>query len=184
DDGLSLRSNACYLGAAILASQVSGEREGHLVEKVLRLVVVLDLNAIVGVDAGAAKLAIAVAERIFAHPVVVGDNGEPWLGTPQNLSSQAWLAAQPAVGLPAIDDPGLDLQLVRGEPLDPDAVEEPGRVGRHKGRLIGPVVKVVITEQPYVGNENPRVKIQPMVHIEVISAVGFREILVRAAQVP
>src|SRR5262249_49321980 len=129
DHRLSLRSNACYLGAAIFASQVSGKREGHLVEKVLRPVVVLDFNTVVGVDSAAAKLAIAVAQRIFAKAVIVEDQGEPWLRTPQDLSAQARLAAQPAVGLPAIDDPGLDLQLVRGEPLDPDAVEEPRRVG-------------------------------------------------------
>src|SRR5262249_40896368 len=56
DHRLSLRSNACYLGAAIFASQVSGKREGHLVEKVLRPVVVLDFNTVVGVDSAAAKL--------------------------------------------------------------------------------------------------------------------------------
>ena len=128
DDGLSLSANGCSL-AAIFASQVSGKREGHLVEKSLRTVVVFDFNTVVGVDAGAAKLAVAVAQRIFTHAVIVEDQREPGLRTPQNLSSQAGLAAQPAVGLPAIDDPGLNLQLVRGEPLDPHAVEEPGRVG-------------------------------------------------------
>src|SRR5262249_34630342 len=120
---LSLRSNACYLGAAIFASQVSGKREGYLVEKVLRPVVVFDFNAVVGVDAGAGKLAIAIAQRVFTHAVIVEDQGEPGLRTPQNLASQTWLAADPPVGLPAIDDPGLDLQLVRGKPLDADAVE-------------------------------------------------------------
>src|SRR5262249_45789324 len=117
NDRLSLRSNAGYLGAAVFASQVSGKREGHLVQKVLRPVVVFDFNTVVGVDAGTAKLAIAVAQRIFAHAVIVEDQGEPWFRTPQNLSAQARLAADPAVGLPAVDDPGLDLQLVRGEPL-------------------------------------------------------------------
>src|SRR5262245_51620853 len=126
---LSLGSNACYLGAAIFASQVSGKREGHLVEEVLRPVVVFDFNTVVGVDAGTAKLAITVAERIFAHAVIVEDKCQPQLRTPQNLSAQAGLAAQPAVGLPSVDDPGLDLQLVGGEPLDPDAVEEPGCIG-------------------------------------------------------
>src|SRR5262249_37657541 len=155
------------------ASQVSGQREGYLVEKVLRPVVVFDLNAVVGVDATAAKLAIAVAKRIFAHTVIVGDQGEPGRRTPQNLSAQTRLAAQPAVGLPSVDDPRLDLKLVRGKPLDPDAVEEPGRVGRHIGRLIGPVVKVVVAEQANVRDENSCVKIEAMVHVEVITCVGF-----------
>src|SRR5262249_51402335 len=153
DDDLSLWANACSV-AAILASQVSGKRKGHLVEKVLRTVVIFDLYAVVRVDASAAKLAVAVAQRIFTHTVIVGDQGEPGRRTPQNLSAQARLAAQPAVGLPSVDDPRLDLQLVRGEPLDPDAVEEPGRVGRNIGRLISPVVKVVVAEQADVGNEN------------------------------
>src|SRR5215472_5808982 len=183
NDDLSLRANACSV-AAILASQVSGEREGHPVEKVLRPVVILDLDAIVRVDAGAAKLAIAVAQRIFAHAVIVEDHGEPRRRTPQNLSSQSWLAAQPAVGLPSVNDPGLDLKLVRGKPLDPDAVEEPGCVGRDIRRLIGPVVKVVVTEQANVRDENSRVKIEPMVHIEVITCVGFGYILIRSAEIP
>ena len=78
DDGLSLSANGCSL-AAIFASQVSGKREGHLVEKSVRPVVVFDFNTVVGVDAGAAKLAVAVAQRIFAHAVIVEDQREPGL---------------------------------------------------------------------------------------------------------
>src|SRR6266446_2935132 len=35
--------------SAMLASHIAGERESHLVQKILGLVVVLDLNAVVGV---------------------------------------------------------------------------------------------------------------------------------------
>src|SRR5712671_578503 len=37
--------------SAMLASHIAGERESHLVQKILGLVVVLDLNAVVGVVA-------------------------------------------------------------------------------------------------------------------------------------
>jgi hypothetical protein len=57
--------------AAILASQIARNRERHLVDEVPWAVVVFDFNAVVGVDARAAKLTIATTQRIFAHTVVV-----------------------------------------------------------------------------------------------------------------
>ena len=69
-DGSTLRTDersAC----AIFATQIAGNREGHLVEKFLRMVVVLDLNAVVGVDARAAKVAVAIPQRILDRKSVV-----------------------------------------------------------------------------------------------------------------
>src|SRR5262249_51815479 len=104
NDCLSLGANGCS-PAAIFASQISGKRESHFVEHVLRFVVVLDLDTVIGMDAAAAKLAVAVAQSIFTEAVIVGDDGEPGRRTPQDLASQAWFAAKPPVGLPSVYDP-------------------------------------------------------------------------------
>jgi hypothetical protein len=59
--------------AAVFAAQVSSQGERHLVEEFLRLVVILDFNAVVGMDARAAEVTIPIAERVFPHTVVVED---------------------------------------------------------------------------------------------------------------
>ena len=88
------------------------------------------------------------------------------------------------IRLPAVDEPRLDLQMVGGEPLDSHAVEEPWRVGRNIGRLIGPVIEVVITEQADVGDEDTGVDVESVMHVEVVSAVGFRNVFVSGADIP
>src|SRR5262245_6002997 len=112
------------------------------------MVVVLDLNAVIGVNATAAEAAVAGAQGVFTHAVIVKDQGQPRLGSPQDLPSQTWLVAEPPIGLPAVDDPRLDLQLVSREPLNSQSIEKPRRVGRNIRRLVSPVVEVVIAEQP------------------------------------
>src|ERR1700726_1466337 len=90
----------------VFASEVSGKRERHLVESFLGMVVVLDLDAVICVNARAAKFAVARAESVFAHAVVIEDQRNPRCRAIQNLSAQARPAADSAVGLPSIDDPG------------------------------------------------------------------------------
>jgi hypothetical protein len=82
--------------------------------------------------------------------------------------------------LPSIDDPRLNFQFVGGEPLDAQPIKKPGRIGRYVRRLVGPVIEVVVTEETDVGNEDTRVHVEPVVHIEVVAAVGFSKILVGA----
>ena len=146
----------------------------------VRLVVISDLDAVVGVDARAA----GNTQIVRAIAVVVEDHRKPLVRTIQNLPAQPLMAVELGVGLPSVDDPGLDLQLVGGEPLNAQAVEEPRRVGRHVRRLVGPVIEVVVAEQADVRHEDPRVDVQPMVHVEVIAAVGLRDISVSVAEVP
>lgn len=100
------------------------------------------------------------------------------------MSAQTRLASQPAIGLPAVDDPGLDLQFVRGKPLNAKAVKEPRSVGRDIRRLIGPVIKVVVAEQANIGNENSGINIEPVIYVKVIAAVSLRYIFVGATKVP
>src|SRR5215472_14283058 len=179
-DGAALRADKASTGS-VFASQVSREGERHLVEKLVRPVVVFDLDAVIGMNSRAAELSISVTQRVFAHTVVVGDKRQPRLRPIQDLPTQPGLAAIAAIGLPAVDDPGFNLQLVGRKPLDADAVEEPRGIRRYIGRLVGPVVEVVVTEKTDVRNENARVDIEPVVYVEVIAAVGLRDVLVGAA---
>src|ERR1017187_5516232 len=75
-------------------------------------------------------------------------------GTIEDLASQALVAIKLGVRLPSVDDPGLNFQLVGGEPLNPQAIEEPWRVGRHERRLISPVIEVVVNKQANVRHKN------------------------------
>src|SRR6202011_3726962 len=77
-----------------------------------------------------------------------------------------------------------NFQLVSGEPLNAHAIEEPWRVGGHVRRLVDPVIEVVVTEETNVGHENSCVDIEPVVHVEMVSTVCFREVFVGIADVP
>src|ERR1700728_3295375 len=94
------------------------------------------------------------------------------------------MAVELRIGLPSIDEPGFNLKFVGWKPLHANAVEEPRSIGRHIGRLISPVVIIVVTEQTDVRDENSRVYVEPMLNVEVIPAVCFRHILVSVLQIP
>src|SRR5580692_12767778 len=135
-------------------------------------------------EARAAERNIARPQRVFAHAVGVEDQRNPLLRPIQYLAAEARFRTVPAIGLPAVDDPWFNLQLVRGEPLNSKPVEKPRRVGRNIRRLVGPVVEVVIAEEADVRHKYSGVDVEPVIHIEVVAAVGFRKILVGATQVP
>src|SRR3989442_1773467 len=80
---------------------------GGLVEDPVRVVVILGHDAVVGVEA----LAVAVAESVRAI-VLVAEDREPAVRAPEELQSDAGCGIEPAVRLPAVDEPGLDLELV------------------------------------------------------------------------
>ena len=145
-----------------------------------RVVVVSDLDTVVGVDA----LRLGKAQIILSVAILVGDQLEPFFRHPKKLSAQARVAVVLRIGLPSVDEPGFDFQLVGGEPLNAHAVEEPRRIGGNIGRLIGPVIEIVVAEQADVRHEDSGVDIEPVVNVEVISAVSFRNILVSTLQVP
>jgi hypothetical protein len=57
--------------AAIFAAEIPRKRESHLVEEVLRAVVILDLNAVVRMNARPTEVTVAGAECVFTHAIVV-----------------------------------------------------------------------------------------------------------------
>src|ERR1022692_2984823 len=94
------------------------------------------------------------------------------------------MAIELRVGLPSVDEPRFDLQLVGWEPLHAHAVKEPGRIGRHIRGLIGPIIVIVVTEETDVRHEDSCVDIESVLHVEVIPAVGFGYILVSILEIP
>src|ERR1700690_1179349 len=79
-DGPSLCADEAS-AAAIFTAQVAGERKRHLVERLQRTVVVLDLNAVVGVDSRAAEVPVTVAQIVFPHAIVIEDKRKPLFRT-------------------------------------------------------------------------------------------------------
>src|SRR5207248_9910663 len=92
---------------AEFASGICGECERGLVEHPARIVVVLHLDAVVGVD----PLSIGDSQRIRS-PIIVeyerNTSGRPI----KYLSPDSGRFIEFAIGLPAIHDPGLDLQFL------------------------------------------------------------------------
>ena len=66
------------------------------------------------------------ASIVFAQSVVVPHEIQVWLGTPENLPAEAGLAVRTRVGLPAVDEPRLDLQLLRREILNAKPLKNHG----------------------------------------------------------
>ena len=173
-DGIAGRTTTVF------ATGIAGYCHGPLIHEILRVVVDLPLAAVIGVDARTS----GEAGIVFAEAIVVEVEVKFPIWTPHDLAAQAAVAVVSAIGLPAVDDPGFDLQLVCHEVLDTDAVEEPGCVGRHIRRLVGPVVEVVVTEEADVGNEDAGVHVQAVTYIPVIAAPRLREVLVGVFQIP
>src|SRR5271154_6449671 len=88
------------------------------------------------------------------------------------------------VGLPSVNEPRLDFQLSRGEPLNAHTVEEPGCIRRHIRRLVSPIIVIIVTEQANIRHEDSRVDIESVIDIEVVSAERLRNVLVCATEVP
>src|SRR5579859_7708514 len=75
--------------------------------------------------------------------------------------------------------------MIRREPLQANAIEEPRRVRRYVRRLIGPVVEVVIAPQADVAEEDAGLQVDAAVRIaEVIAAVGLRDVAIHVGELP
>src|SRR6516162_4124365 len=107
--------------AAGFAARVTRQAEGHLVQELFRTIVVLDFDAVVGVIASA----VGNSNRVSTDAVVVGDNRKPRSRPPEDLTAKSQSSIRTRVGLPPVDNPGLDLQLLRREYLDSHAGEKP-----------------------------------------------------------
>src|SRR6266849_9901984 len=144
------------------------------------MVVILHFNAVVGVIASAGRN----AQRVGSSPVIVREDGKPAGGAIQDLPTKSQPAIESTVGLPSVDDPRLDLQLLGGKYLNAQACEKPRSVRRNIRRLVGPVIKVVKAEEAYVRQEYPGIDVDPMQRIKVISTIGLVDIPVSIGQIP
>src|SRR5262249_16986031 len=134
---------------AELTARIEGDAEGRLADEALRSLEILLLPAVVGVNAQP----VLDPQGVGAEVLVEDERQVPG-GPPGDLQPQPGSAVEAAVRLPAVHDPRLDLQLVTGEDLDPDAIEEPGSVRGDVGGLVGPVVELVVAEETDVGEED------------------------------
>src|ERR1700730_6488735 len=71
-----------------------------------------------------------------------------------------------------------------GKDLHTKTSEKPRGVGRNIGRLIGPVVELVVTEEADIRHENTGIDVDSVESIKMIPAVRFRQITVGVVQVP
>src|SRR5262249_10270785 len=79
--------------ASGFAAGVPGYGESHLVQKAIGMIVVFDLDAVVGVIASA----VGNAQSISTYAVIVGQQRQPWCRAPQDLPTQAQAAIRPRV---------------------------------------------------------------------------------------
>src|SRR6266446_138507 len=141
--------------ASMLASRIAGKRKGGFTDELFGIVVVLDLDAVVGMVADSAR----GVERVRAQSVLVPENRKPAIRTPQDLTSNAGAVVEAPVGLPSVHEPGLNLQFFSWKDLDAHSVKKPWRVRRNIRRLIGPVIEVVVAEEADVGDEDSSIHI-------------------------
>src|SRR5262249_30135863 len=134
--------------AAGFTSGIERDRESGLGKERAWLIVVFDLQTGIAMHPEAAR----IAEGVFSD-VLIGHEGQPALGPPEKLQTTSWHLVEPAVGLPAIHQPELDLEPIGGEYLNAAAIEEPRRVRRHVGHLVNPVFVVVVAAEADVREE-------------------------------
>jgi hypothetical protein len=163
--------------ASVLASGVAGERKGGFADELFGIVVVLDLDAVIGMVADAARS----VECVRAQSVLVPENRKPAIRTPQDLTSNAGAVVEAPIGLPSIHEPRLDLQVLCRIDLDAHSVKEPRRVRRNIRRLVSPIVEVVVAEQTDIGHEDSRVHVDSMQALNGIRRM-LREIAVASAR--
>src|SRR5215472_8187807 len=163
-----------------LAARIGGETKRHLVEKALGMIVVLHLNAIVGVI----SRPIGDAQSIRAQSVIVAEHGNPTVRPIEYLAPKSQTVVVARIRLPAVDDPRLDFQLLGGKYLNAHAGEKPRGIGRDIRRLIGPVIEVVKAEQTDVRQEDAGVDVNSVQRVNVISAVGLIHIPIRIVELP
>src|SRR5208282_4370050 len=144
------------------------------------MVVVLDLDAIVRVIADSARS----VQRIFTQGILIPEDGQPPIWTIQDLTTDAWPAIESPVRLPSVNEPRLNLQVLSRENLHSHTIEKPRRVRRNVRGLIRPVIEVVIAEEANIRHEDSRVEVDPMQSVEVISAIGFRNVAVSISEIP
>src|SRR5580658_8102180 len=122
--GTSLTIAGAAHTTAALATHVAGERESGLAQERIRMVEILVLDAVVCVIPSTAWN----TKRVFTVAILIAENLQFACRSPENLSPKTGPIVEAPIGLPSIDDPGFDLQLLRWEPLYAYAREEPWRV--------------------------------------------------------
>src|ERR1019366_3815578 len=176
-----LRNALVYRSAAAtgFATDVKRERERHAMHQLVGVLVVLPLHAIVFVQAGAVRV-----ECIFTKTVGIPDEVQIAGWPPEDLPAKSRATVEFAVRLPAVDEPGFKLQLVRREPLGAETGEKPRRVRRNVRGLIAPVVEAVVTVQTDERHEDTGLEIQTVLHVHVVTGITFREVPVGVGEIP
>src|SRR5271170_3394419 len=174
--GIAVETDA----TAALATCVSSECRCSHAYKMRCALVVHVLDTVVGVVAGAG----GYAKGVLAITVLVAENLQPAGAPPQDLSAESRPVVKPAIGLPSVDEPRLNLQLGCWKPLHTHTVEEPWCIRRDVRRLIGPVVELVKREQSDVRQEDAGVHVEAVLHVEMVAGVGLTYITIGVGKVP
>src|ERR1700730_3138425 len=141
--------------AAMFASDVAGQRESRLAEKILWPIQILDLDTVVAVVTDTAR----DSQRLLPQGVLIPEDRKPSIRPPQELQTKSGPTVETSVGLPSVRVTRLDSQVQGGENLDSGASLNhrgpPGDVGR----LIVATVELVVTEKLDVRHEDPRIHV-------------------------
>src|SRR5208282_4155935 len=103
---------------------------------------------------------------------------------PLDLPTQTLPRIGRSIRLPSIDEPRLDFQVGSGENLHSQSLKKPWRIARDIGRLISPVIGVLITEQTDVRQENSCVDVDSVQSVDVVAAIGLCDIAIGSVEVP
>src|SRR5579859_2519146 len=123
------------------------------------------------------------SQGVPAYPVVVGDDGNTPRGAIVDLHSKPRTSVGRAIRLPPVDEPPFHFQPLRWKDLDTHTIEKPWSVGGNIGWLIGPVVEVVETEKPDIGEKNSGVDVDAVQLVDVISGVRLGEITIGSVEI-
>src|ERR1700730_14146608 len=115
---------------------------------------------------------------------MIEDEGDVLVWTVRDLTADSGRFIELAIRLPAIYEPGFNLQLIAGKDLDAHSVEKPRSVRRNERRLIGPIIEVVEAPKPDIGQEDSGINIDAMHLVDVVSTVSFRDVTVSIIEAP
>src|ERR1019366_5252429 len=121
--------------AAVLASGIDRDGEGRLGQSLAGTIEPSILDAVVGVNSIRVAYRVGrtaghgIGEIVLSNAIIIEHPFDVFGRLPKDLAAETEILVVPAVGLPAVDDPGLDLERVGRKILDAQPIEEPGRIG-------------------------------------------------------
>lgn len=171
-------SSASYARAAF-ATVIPRERKCHSVQWSMKVLVILPLNTVIFVVARPVQ-----THRVLPKSIGVKDEFQIARGPPEDLPTNSWSTVEFTVRLPTIDEPRFDLEFIGGKPLNPRPVKVPWCIRRNIRWLITPVIKVIVAKQTNVRQKEPRLNVDTMLHVHVVSTPGFSDVAVSVGEIP